>query len=584
MKKVFLVLLAGIFMACDLCAGTLTSSIDTPNPAVNEKFILTLQYDGDTGGDEPNIRPLQQQFTVLGSSTSTNFQVINGHASRSTIWSYEILARAGGHLRIPAFTVNGDTSAPIDIEVRNAPTPPSLNGDESIRTETEIDRSSVHVQEQAIVTWRVVSHVPLSDPQLQPPQIENVLTQNLGFRQYQRAGANGSVENVIEQRYAFFPQRSGDITIPSQNIQITTTTLQRFGLGMVAPTATAMEVSTQPQQLHVVPAEKNADKYWIPAHDVTITQEFAGLDANRQATAGTAFTRIIRIRAKGISAEQLPPIEINVENFRSYNDQPELQNEVDAKDGGIVGTRTEHVAMIASHSGSFDLPEIRIPWFNTRTSHWEEAVLPASTITVLPAAGNTAGQATATTNTPPAATTTAPDATATTAQTTPAAAAASASSTTPSLRVWQAAAAGFLLLWLASMAWMWKQKRKPAIADENSSRNTNRSIETSQSKKPAHNALSSAAASGDMKSLQREILNWAHQQWPAETSVSISDIARRIDNAGLAAQLLALERHLYGNGPAPANPEQWIKALQQYSQQQITQSPSSAKQLDDLYH
>lgn len=584
MKKVFLVLLAGIFMACDLCAGTLTSSIDTPNPAVNEKFILTLQYDGDTGGDEPNVRPLQQQFTVLGSSTSTNFQVINGHASRSTIWSYEILARTGGHLRIPAFTVNGDASAPIDIEVRNAPAPPSLNGDESIHTETELDRSSVHVQEQAIVTWRVVSHVPLSDPQLQPPQIENVLTQNLGIRQYQRAGADGGVENVIEQRYAFFPQRSGDITIPAQKIQITTTTLQRFGLGFVAPTATAFEIATQPQPLHVIPAENNQGTSWIPALDLTISQEFSGLDAKKQATVGTAFTRIIKIHAKGISAEQLPPLEFTADNFRIYNDQPALQNEVDANNGGIVGTRTEHAAMIASRSGSFTLPEIRIPWFNTSTSHWEEAVLPASTVTVVPAAGNTASQ---TTSSPPAASSApapVPDTKAFAAQNASAPVAAGAGSSNPSLRVWQAAAAGFLLLWLASMAWMWKQKREPAMAAENHSSTSIHSGNKNHRKKPVTEALMSAAASGDMQSLQQEILRWARQQWPVQTPSSLSDIAQRITDASTASELSALERHLYGNGPAPAEPQQMAAALHAYSKQSHTPPHATHDQLDDLYH
>lgn len=568
MKKVYLLFLAVLFLAFDLHAGTLTSSVDKSHPAANENFVLTLRYEGDPNGDEPNIRPLQQQFTVLGSSTSTSFQVINGHASRSTTWIYEMLARSGGHLQIPAFTVNGDTSAPINIEVSNAPAPPNLNGDTSIHTETELNPKRIHVQEQAIITWRVVSHASIADPELQPPQIENVLTQNLGFRQYQRAGADGSVENVIEQRYAFFPQRSGDITIPFQKIQITTTTLQHFGMGFIAPAARVIGVMTSQQSLQVIPAEKNQGSTWIPALDLSISQEFTGLDANKQATVGTAFNRIIKIRAKGISSEQLPPLEFTADNFRIYNDQPQLSNEVDPQGDGIIGTRTEHAAMIASHSGEFTLPEIRMSWFNTSTSHWEEAVLPASTITVAPAASTAPDQTTS--NTPPAA------ASSTSAPTPDTRTPAVANNSNPALRYWQVAAAAFLLLWLASMGWMWKQRQTKNVPTTKDTVAGNKHTATRSS-------LNAAATSGDMQSLQREILLWAQQQWPAQPPSSLSDIAQRIDNAGITTQLSALERHLYGSGPAPVDPQQLANALQAHRKQSHAAPQVDHSQLQDLY-
>jgi hypothetical protein len=589
-KKTYLLLLTGMFLALDLCAGTLTSSVDNTHPAVNEHFILTVQYDGDPDDEAPNVFQLQKNFTVLSTSQSTNVQIINGHLSRSTIWTYEVLARDSGKLLIPAFKVKGDFSEAIQLEVSNAPKLPGLHGDNKIYVETELDNNSVHVQEQAIITWRIISHVNLSDPELQPPQIDNVLTQNLGSRQYQRGGADGSVENVVEQRYALFPQISGDINIPSEKIQITTNSMQRFGMGIMAPIASVVDIVTQPQTLRVLPAVPSKHALWIPARSLTITEDMQGLD-NQQATVGAAFTRAIKIRAAGISAEQLPPLEFTSDDFRSYNDHPQLQNEVDAN--GIVGNREERFAMIATREGVFTLPEIRIPWYNTATSHWEEAILPATTITVLPATG----KAQQTTSVAPAIhdpaktnpdVNTNPDANAVTAQPQD-----TATSLTPSdnrdhtLRIWQGTAALLFVLWLTSMGWMWKQKNSKPVKSECNAPDVAKKkhfLDKFSSKSQHTSSLLSAAAStGDMKTLQLEILNWAQQQWPTETPVNLSDIAHRIDNTELAAQLLALERHLYGNGPAPVDPQQLAATLQHFSQTQHTQTPATDQQLDDLY-
>src|SRR5690606_16105695 len=74
--------------------------------------------------------------------------------------------------------------------------------------------------------------------------------------------------------------------------------------------------------------------------------------------------------------------------FKVYPDQPAL-HDARSRDG-ITGTREEKAALIPQQAGTFVLPEISIPWWNTQTNRLEHARLPARTVDVKPAAAGAA--------------------------------------------------------------------------------------------------------------------------------------------------------------------------------------------------
>jgi hypothetical protein len=80
------------------------------------------------------------------------------------------------------------------------------------------------------------------------------------------------------------------------------------------------------------------------------------------------------------------------DNLKAYPDQPALKEQ--KSDNGLIALREEKIALIPSKAGSYTLPAIEIPWFNTLTNKMEVAHIPETTINVLagaetPAASNT---------------------------------------------------------------------------------------------------------------------------------------------------------------------------------------------------
>jgi hypothetical protein len=377
-------------------AGTLTASVDSAHISRNETLTLTLQYD-QRSSDKPDTSALETQFNVRRQSTSSNIQIINGDISTNTIWEYELSPKRTGKLLIPSFSINGDFSEAVSIDV-DEKSVGITQTDQQIYTETQLDKPKVYTQQQAIVTWRLVSRMGAPQVRFAPPHINGVITQDLGNRSYQRTGSNGNSEWVIEQRYALFPQQSGKITIPSQTFQAIVNERQQHISGFLISTPTEILRDTEEQQLDVIPPPSSHNKAWLPASSVEIFQQISGLNAQSQATAGTAFTRTIRIRAKGLSAEQLPMPDMQASNVKIYPEKPIFDNKTGSQ--GNIGTRDDRAAVIATQAGKLVLPAIHIAWYDINAEQWRDAELPESTLEVLP--NPSAAQTQQTTTPPPA--------------------------------------------------------------------------------------------------------------------------------------------------------------------------------------
>lgn len=535
MKKLYLFIVLTIVAIFDLQAGTLSATADRTRLSANETLTLTVQYDTNTD-DEPDTRELEQQFSILGRSKSSSIQIINGDASTATTWSYELMPRKPGTLSIPRFTLNGDTSEAISIEVTTKPDSGSGQNQQSIYAETVLDKDHVFVQQQAVIIWRLVSRFNISEPQFLPPQIDGVLTQDLGSRIYQRSSADGTTERVIEQRYALFPQQSGNIVIPPQQFQIVVDTPRRTASGFFRPFRSQERLVTDEKSLVVTPADNTKNAAWLPATSLDISQEILGTNQDKKATAGTAFTRVIRIRAEGLSAEQLPPVDMQADGIKVYSENPQLSN--NDNEQGVIGLREERAAIIATKPGKLLLPAISIPWYDIAASQWREAVLPETVVDVLPGSTpDTTGMDKTSAPTPqkPKNTTAAstnpddngakPDAKQTPAET--------------AAHLWQISTAVLLTLLILIVIYIYRLQHRTAPADPEKIVATTRQVPSTQSHSTT---LHKAAEQGNLKKLHHEILAWAKEK-PDNNLV--------LQHPSVSPLLQALEKHLYGNGAEP---------------------------------
>lgn len=536
MKKHCMMALAGLTLSLLLSttalAGKLSATVNRTEIANNESLALDISLQGDSSA-RLDTRELEQNFIILNRNESSSISIINGSASSSTTWHFELMPRKVGNLLIPSFNINGEFSEAIAIKVTPAPKNP-VQERQNIFTETELLDKKIYVQQQAIIAWRLVSRLNISDLQFQPPQIDGVLVQDLGNRSYQRASDDGVIEQVIEQRYALFPQQSGNIAIPPQQFMVSVNSTRRSSMGIMHPGRSQVRMRTEAQTLEVLPADNTQQAVWLPATAVDITQEIITDDGGQQPVAGTAFTRVIRISAEGLSAEQLPPVDMQAAGIRSYPEKPVFNNS--STEAGVIGLREDRAAVIANQPGTLELPGIDIPWYDVKASQWRRATLPATTLEILPASNMTPSDKVAATSQPTTADTaqgTAPG-NATNSNGTSTHASASGWAVTYG---WQILAGLLSLLWLGTLAYLIHIKRQgiqhPAQAGK-----------ILHPDKTAHSTkqLRQAAQQADIKAFYSELLNW-----------SAGQLSRRqaLQHPSISPLVLALEKHLYGNGPAP---------------------------------
>lgn len=546
-----------------LLAGTLTATVDSTQISRNETLTLTLKYDERTG-DKPDTNELEKQFNIRRQGTSSGIRIINGDISGNTTWEYELSPKRIGQLSIPSFSINGDVSETIIIDVTEKSTD-ATQTDQPVYTETALDKSTIFTQQQAVVAWRFVSRAGAPQVRLTPPHINGVITQDLGNRSYQRTGSNGRSEWVIEQSYALFPQQSGKITIPSQTFQAIINTPQRHRSGFFVSVPTEVSLDTEEKQLEVIAPPSHNNKTWLPAESVEILQQITGLNSLSQATAGTAFTRTIRTRAKGLSAEQLPAPDMQASNIKIYPEKPVFENKAGPQ--GNTGMREDSAAIIATQAGKLVLPATRITWYDVNASQWRDAVLEESIIEVLP---NPNAQAQQSPNTTP-----------TTAQQSPTANTATDNSTAINTNkepltnekplnayIWQIAVGILLfsLLVLAAYIYYLQRKMRSGISPM--------PINASTSKKLAANNIQQAIAENNLSALHRALTEWANT--PERLTL--------LNRPNIQPSWHLLEKHLFGNGPAPSAEDlQTLASV--LKQQTATSSTDKTKkaQLSSLY-
>ena len=110
-----------LIAAAPLWAATqLQASVDKNPVLAGEFFILTITADDTINSEQPDTSVLLKDFVVGPTSVGTRTNIINGEISKQTSWSVKLMTRKEGTYTIPAFTVAGVSSKPIELTVSKA--------------------------------------------------------------------------------------------------------------------------------------------------------------------------------------------------------------------------------------------------------------------------------------------------------------------------------------------------------------------------------------------------------------------------------------------------------------------------------
>ncbi len=353
-------------------ATKLEASVDKNPVLAGEFFMLNISVDDTVKGEQPDTSSLLKDFVVGPTSLSSRTNIINGSINKQTTWSVKLMTRTEGDYTIPAFSVAGLTSQPIKLKVAKRSVDADKNNE--IFLKTSLSSNSLFVQEAGVYTVKLYLAKELLDGSLSTPSMEDAQLTQLGKQTESYELVDGKRYLVITREYLIQPQKSGAYTIAGPAFQ-----------GRVQQNYRQLEVSAlgDDQQVEIKPIPSDYKGAWLPSELVNLDEEWQPNDNTVEV--GTPITRTITLTALGVTKEQLPEISMpTIDGIRSYPDKKENNNAV--RDGRVVSQQTASYALLPQKPGTYTLPEIKLPWFNTKMNRISLATLPKRTITVTPSA------------------------------------------------------------------------------------------------------------------------------------------------------------------------------------------------------
>lgn len=528
--------------ALQAAAAGFNATVDRARLNEGESFDLILESDDVTVFGTPDLTPLKQQFEVVSTRQENHLATFDGKARASTRWIVTLLPQQTGYVVVPPLKLGDAQSQPITLEVVKGEAGGKLA---PIFIDASLDHESVYVQAQAMLTLRIYHSVSLyDDSSLTPLDIPNARVEQLGDLRTYETDVNGVRHGVIELRYAIFPQQSGELTIPSQVFSATPalrSSAQDYNpFGPRPGRLTRVRSPQIPLQVKAKPAAWPANAPWLPARTLTLSEAWSP-EPTATLSIGDSLTRNIMLRAEGLSSAQLPPLAVqDVTGLRRYPDQPQLRNQTNDK--GLIGSREESEALVASQSGQIALPAVQLYWWNTETDSLQTASLPARNLQVAhdPSleAEAPVGQAG----------TTQPDEAA-------------------ALWPWQLACLLLSLSTLLGFGLWWRARRQPAILP---------TAQTGPSPRTLLDDIKRACQANDSQASRQAIDAWARQQ--PET---LADMAERFQP--LSEALDGLNGALYSESGHQWQGESLWKAIRSLPPLEAAAKPQENSPLPPLY-
>lgn len=528
-----------LLFSSSLLAVEIQASLDTQNVNRGDTVELTVTINEQVFNSEPDFSVLQQDFDVLSKRQSSQYSMINGRITSSTSWIITLLPKRMGYLAVPPITYEGARSKPIKLHVEKQKKVDPKTTNQLFFLDATIDKNEAYVQEQLIYTIRVLWSVELFDSSFSAPQIEDAVMEQLGDRRKYRTTLNGRSYEVMEFRYAVFPQKSGELTIPPAEV-LATVFGNRRGFGrdpfngkQVRRVSPELTVTVKPK-----PDEYPADKAWLPTRSLKLYENWSP-DATK-IKIGEPITRNIIIEAEGLVETLLPPVPTpSINGIKIYPEQANTNSTVGAN--GLLSKRVESQAIIATQAGTIELPSVEITWWDVNEEKVKTTSVAARTFEVI---GSSAGLQTNQNTTPIPAPVTGPDDSAP-----------QSLQTAPTNTTWQWIAIGSLALWvitLVGLIWVLfskNTKHKPTQEGTQSPFNN-------AALKAAKKALQTACNQNDPKQAREAVIQLFRQHWKDNTIKNLNHIAGRANNEPLSSAFNNLDQCLYksqGSGQADSS-------------------------------
>ncbi len=403
MKKfAFFLFLTILAFSANAAEPSVTASVDKTTVSEGNNLELKIVYENI----EPaklDIEPLREDFDILQAGNYSQIQMINNDYKKTVTDFYKLRPKKTGKIVIPAFTIQ-DNIATLPITINVLPTG-SASAQQQTAGKTD-DRFSLkgrtsnnnpYVQQEIIYTLSLIDSGGLQghEPTFEAVNTKDWIIRSLGTPEINPLAVNGKNMREIVFRYAFFPQRSGRLTIPSARFEGYVLGRPQkhidpfkdiFGddlgatLGFTFAEREPVILRSQPVEIEVkpVPAANNG-YWWLPANNLLLVDKWE--PETPEFKVGEAVHRTIYLKANGVLDSQLPEIKFGeTDGLKQYPEKPATEMSIER--GSVVSIVKISNVYIPSQSGKITIPEIKVHWFDTVSEKAETAVIPSKEIDV----------------------------------------------------------------------------------------------------------------------------------------------------------------------------------------------------------
>jgi len=384
--QVSLIVALALFSFYAQAMTKLSATVDRNPVMERESFVLQIVADDSVDTSELDISTLGRSGLIVGrTSASSQTQIINGSVSKTTTWSVVLIAKNAGSYTIPALELNGHRSEPITVEVVKS-SAQAGSDDRPIFLNNTIESNDIYLQQSVRLVTRLYfsPKVELQSGSLSEPELEGALIQQQGKDKETSEIIMGVRYRVIERVYTVTPQSSGTfvITSPSFNGEVSSGARRRLfsSFGQTKPVTAFGDDIT----LKVRPIPADYQGAWLASELVQLNEEWQPQADTFEV--GEAITRTFTLVALNVNEEQLPEVSGQYpDSFKVYPDQSETASAL--RQNALVAQRINSEAIVANRPGTFELPEVSVSWFNTKTKRQQTATVPGRSITIVAPTG-----------------------------------------------------------------------------------------------------------------------------------------------------------------------------------------------------
>ncbi|MEO8671847.1 MAG: BatD family protein [Tahibacter sp.] len=535
-------LLVGLLFAIPASAADLRAWLDRDNMQLGETVTLNVEVSAGSSA-EPDFSPLQIDFDLLGTSSSSSVNIVNGQTTSKQLWAVGLQPKHAGLIAIPALKVGSASTGPLGLTVQAAAATPSGHSGDEVYVEVVAQPDAPYVQQQIRFSVKLYYSVQLTEGSLDEPRVDGLVVQKLGQDRNYEADQDGRRYKVLERRYALLPEKSGVVQIPSINFRGRALGGNDPGAGFFSrgrvATARSKELS-----LTVRPRPSaSGSGPWLPAQTLQLDSE--GIDATATARVGEPITLTLTLRAQGLGFEQLPELELpKIDGAEVYPDKSNTRTRDDGT--WLFGERSRKFAIVPNRPGKLVLPAIRLDWWDTAQDRPEHVAVGEREIEVAAAVSSAAVAA------PLSPTTTLQSQPASTAEADRGSQSATMSSASPG--PWRAIALGSLGLWLVTAIFLVArfrhgvQRAQPTSAAQ---------LAPSTSALGSRGAFARSLAQRDTAAVSRALLRWAQAEGLAVRN--LGELAQQLDSAEQRAAIQWLQQSCF----AANSTQEWPAHLSQ---------------------